>query len=74
MNVSLPDNLRAFVDEQVASGGAGAYVGELIQREHDRATLRSALLEGASSPVEGVADRAFFDALRQRVWRERPEP
>lgn len=73
MNVSLPDTLREFVDEQVASGRYGTsseYIRELIRREQDRAKLRSALLEGASSPVEGAADAAFFDALRRRARRE----
>jgi antitoxin ParD1/3/4 len=72
MRLALPGALRAFVDEQVAFGGfasAGEYVVALIQREHDRARLRGALLEGASSPIEGVADGTFFDALRRRTRR-----
>lgn len=73
MNVSLPDALREFVDEQVTSGRYGTsseYIRELIRREQDRARLRSALLKGARSPVAGVADAAFFDALRRRARRE----
>lgn len=70
MNISLPDPLRDFVEEQVAQGGYGTsseYVRELIRRDKDRVQLRSMLIEGARSPVAGVADKAYFAALRRRV-------
>lgn len=72
MNVSLPDALREFVDEQVASGSYGThseYVRELIRRERDRLRLREALLQGAESPPASEADAAFFDRLRARAQR-----
>lgn len=43
MNVSLPDALKSFVDEQVASGGystSSEYVRELIRKDQDRQRLR----------------------------------
>lgn len=70
MNVSLPDTLREFVDEQVATGNYGThseYVRELIRRERDRLRLREALLQGAESAPSAVADDAFFDRLRART-------
>ena len=70
MNISLPDALKDFVDEQVAVRGYGSsseYVRELIRRDRDRQALRGALLEGAASGPGVVADEAYFDALRQRV-------
>lgn len=70
MNISLPDSLKDFVDEQVAGRGYGTsseYVRELIRRDQDRQRLRSLLLEGASSPSAGPADQAYFDELRARV-------
>jgi antitoxin ParD1/3/4 len=67
---SLPDSLKAFVDEQVAGRGYGTsseYVRELIGRDQDRQRLRGLLLEGAASPAAGVADQAYFYELRARA-------
>ena len=72
MNISLPDALKSFVDEQVASRGYGTsseYVRELIRKDQDRQRLRALLFEGASSPAGAVADEACFEALRDRVRR-----
>lgn len=74
MNVSLPDALRNFVEEQVSSGGYGTsseYVRELIRRDKDRAHLRSLLVEGAESPISGEANAAYFASLRRRVSSQR---
>lgn len=72
MNISLPDDLRSFVDEQVAGrySTSSEYVRELIRREQDIQTLRNKLLEGAASPLAGPADEAYFEGLRERI-RER---
>ena len=70
MNISLPDTLKSFVDEQVADRGYGTsseYVRELIRKDQDRQQLRQLLLEGASSPSTAPADGAYFDGLRERV-------
>lgn len=70
MNISLPDALKSFVDEQAAGRGFGTsseYVRELILRDRDRQQLRQLLLDGASSPAEAPADTAYFDELRERV-------
>ena len=70
MNISLPDSLKSFVDEQVSQRGYGTsseYVRELIRKDADRLQLRGLLLEGASSAVTGVADSAYFDGLRENV-------
>jgi antitoxin ParD1/3/4 len=67
MNISLPDALKSFVDEQVAGQGYGTvseYVRELIRKDQDRKRLRRLLLEGAASPSGPRADAAFFDGLR----------
>ena len=69
MNVSLPDELKTFVDSQVNTGGYGStseYVRDLIRRAQDREHLRSALLEGASSPVAATADD-YLETLRARI-------
>jgi antitoxin ParD1/3/4 len=75
MNISLPDTLRDFVDEQVARGDYGTsseYVRELIRRDQERLRLRALLLQGAESPVTGQADAAYFQALRTRAAPEKP--
>jgi len=70
MNISLPDSLKTFVDEQVSQRGYGSsseYVRELIRRDLERQQLRSLLLAGAESEPTSVADEAYFEGLRDRV-------
>ena len=70
MNISLPDSLKDFVDEQVSRRGYGTsseYVRELIRRDQDRQRLRGLLLAGAESAPSGVADAGYFEGLRRRV-------
>ncbi len=70
MNVSLPDGLKSFVDEQVATRGyrtSSEYVRELIRRDRDRQRLRGLLLEGAQSSPASTADGRYFDGLRERA-------
>lgn len=74
MNISLPDALKAFVDEQVAARGYGTsseYVRELIRKDRDRQHLRGLLLEGAGSAPGAPADEATFAGLRARVRRSK---
>ncbi len=75
MNVSLPDKLKAFAEGQVDGGQYGStseYVRELIRRDQDRALLRGLLLDGASSPIAGSADPAYFAQLRSQAQPEAP--
>ena len=70
MNVSLPDQLRAYVEEQVADGRYGStseYVRELIRRDQDRQRLRTLLVEGVESSAGPIADDAYFAGLRSRL-------
>jgi antitoxin ParD1/3/4 len=74
MNISLPESLKTFVDEQVSGRGFGTsseYVRELIRKDQDRQQLRSLLLDGAGSPVGTPADASYFETLRARA-RNRP--
>ena len=67
MNVSLPDELKAFVDVQTVQGGFGStseFVRDLIRREQDRLHLRALLLDGAASPAGPIADDDYFATLR----------
>jgi len=70
MNISLPDSLKAFVDEQLEARGfdtTSEYVRELIRKDRDRQRLRAMLLDGAGSDPGAPADDAYFDGLRPRV-------
>ena len=70
MNVSLPDELKAFVDQQAERSGYGStseFIRDLIRREQDRQQLRSLVLDGASSPAGPIADAGYFAELRSRV-------
>ena len=70
MNVSLPDELKTFVDERVGRDGYGStseYVRDLIRRDQDRQRLRSLLLDGLASPPGPTADDSYFESLRDRV-------
>lgn len=70
LNISLPDALKLFVDEQVSARGyrtGGEYVRELIRRDQERQQLRGHLLAGARSKVAGLATETYFNDLRARV-------
>jgi antitoxin ParD1/3/4 len=70
MNISLPDSLKAYVDEQVNRrryGSTSEYVRELIRRDLDRSTLRDLLLDGAESAPAAEADEHLLDGLRDRA-------
>ncbi len=74
MNISLPDGLKEFVDQQIAKRGYGTsseYIRELIRKDQERQHLRSLLLEGAGSAREPAAGSAYFDRLRARARRRR---
>ena len=70
MNISLPDTLKSFVDEQVSQRGYGTsseYVRELIRRDQDQLQLRNLLLAGASSAPTAPVNATYFEGLRERV-------
>jgi antitoxin ParD1/3/4 len=70
MNISLPEGLKSFVDEQVTARGYGTsseYVRELIRKDQDRQHLRALLLEGAASAPGRPVNKAYFADLRRRA-------
>lgn len=70
MNISLPESLKSFVDDQVERRGYGTsseYVRELIRKDQDRQKLRELLLAGARSEPAVTADARYFKSLRERV-------
>lgn len=62
MNISLPEALRAYVEERVAEGSyanASDYVRALIREDRTRwakGSLEAKLLEGLASPLEEATD------------------
>lgn len=64
LNISLPESMRAFINEQVAKGGystASEYISHLIRQDQKRADqmkLEVMLLEGLDSgePIEVTDD------------------
>jgi antitoxin ParD1/3/4 len=70
MNISLPDTLKAYVDEQVSARGYGTsseYVRELIRKDQSIQRLREMLLDGAGSAATAPVDAGYFEGLRDRV-------
>lgn len=74
MNISLPDALKSFVDDQVSQRGystSSEYVRELIRKDQDRQHLRGLLLAGAESAPTAPVGGAYFESLRARVRKAR---
>ena len=70
MNISLPESLKSFVDEQVSARGIGTsseYVRELIRKDLDRQHLRGLLLQGAQAAPAAAADEGYFEGLRAQA-------
>ncbi len=67
MNVSLPDPMKSWVEEQTRDGrysNASDYVRDLIRRDQDRqqaiAELQQIVTDALAS---GISDRSFTDIL-----------
>lgn len=73
MNISLPETLKSFVDQQVERGGyssSGEYVRELIRNDQVRRAkddLRKLLREGLTSGEAAPVEEAYWGGLRQRI-------
>lgn len=68
--VTLPDPLKAYVDDQVVRGGynsPGEYIRELIRRDRDRQILRGLLLDSLASGPGEIVDDAWLDSLRAGI-------
>ncbi|HEX7348516.1 MAG TPA: type II toxin-antitoxin system ParD family antitoxin [Rhodanobacteraceae bacterium] len=75
MNISLPEPLKRFVDEEVRDGGFSStsdYVRELIrerQRHAAEAHLRALIAEGLASGPAVPVDKAWFAKMRRQARR-----
>jgi antitoxin ParD1/3/4 len=67
MNITLPETMKAWVDEQVDSGGYGTpseYIRELVRKEQKRA-LREEINANLLASVESPAS-----PMTQKDWEE----
>jgi antitoxin ParD1/3/4 len=76
MNISLPENLKEFVDAQVQAGGystSSEYIRELIREDQKKKLeqrLASLLLEGLESGEPILADEAYWETKRRKLLGE----
>lgn len=79
MNISLPESMRTYVEEQVASGGYGSaseYFRELVRLDKKRkATERveAMLLEGLNSGNATSMTDEDWEDVRQAVREKLPK-
>jgi len=70
MNVSLPDEMKKFIEDQVEEQGyatSSEFLRELIRREQDRSQLRGLLVQGLDSGLGSEMDDDYFARLRKRI-------
>ncbi len=78
MNISLPEEMKAFIEAQMAQEGyasASEYLRSLIreaQKRQAKQALDAKLLEGLQSPASEMTE-ADWTALRQRIYERSPE-
>jgi antitoxin ParD1/3/4 len=77
MTVSLPDELRDFVAEEVASGAyptTSAYLQQVLRREWQVARLRRMLVEADNSGPGVPFDERFAARLRDSAATRAQQP
>jgi len=73
MNISLPETMKDFVDEQVQSGGYGSaseYIRDLVRRDQKARTenrLETLLFEGLNSGDDIPITPEFWETLRSEL-------
>lgn len=74
MNVSLPDPMKGWVEEQARSGrysNVSDYVRDLIRRDQERsekvATMQHFVDEGLASGIGKRSSAEIFDEAKTRV-------
>lgn len=78
MNISLPEPLKKFVEDQVSKGGystVSEYLRELIrqaQRRKEREELEAKLMEGLNSPTSEMTPEEWT-RLREQILSRSPE-
>ncbi len=79
MNISLPESMRAYIDQKVSLGGystASEYVRQLIREDQKAAAqerLELLLMEGIESGPSREMTAEDWEQLRRRVWQRQTE-
>lgn len=72
MNISLSDDLRQFVEDEVRSGdfsSSSEYVRQLLREKREEGRLRQKLLDGLGSQPSGTTHSELIDKMR-RIARD----
>lgn len=80
MNVSLPDKMKQWVEEQVASGRYGNssdYVRDLVRRDQERAAKKAEferlVQEGIDSGISPLTPEEVFERVRRNAGVTKPD-
>ena len=79
LNISLPESMRAYIDQKVSLGGystASEYVRQLIREDQKAAAqerLELLLMEGIESGPSREMTSEDWEQLRRRVWQRQTE-
>jgi antitoxin ParD1/3/4 len=79
INISLPESMRDFVNQQVAQGGystVSEYVRQLIREEQKQAgqkRIEALLLEGLNSGEPKEMTPEDWKELERRIWQRHAE-
>lgn len=77
MNISLPETMKDFVDEQVQGGGYGSaseYIRDLVRRDQKQRAetrLETLLLDGLDSGEDIPVTPEFWENLRRDLMARR---
>ena len=79
MNVSLPDKMKQWVEEQVETGRYGNssdYIRDLVRRDQERAAKKAEferlVQEGIDSGVSPLTPEEIFDRARRKAGVDKP--
>ncbi|QDZ11402.1 type II toxin-antitoxin system ParD family antitoxin [Devosia ginsengisoli] len=80
MNVSLPDKMKQWVEDQVQTGrygNASDYVRDLVRRDQERAAKKAEferlVQEGIDSGVSPLTPEEIFDRVRRKAGIDKPD-
>lgn len=69
MNISLPEEMKAFVEEQLAKGGystVSEYIRHLIRKDQNRARIEAKIIEGINSGPAREMTPEDWEEMRRR--------
>jgi antitoxin ParD1/3/4 len=78
-DISLPDSMREFIEQKVASGNYGTaseYIRQLVRADQKRAArerLEAILMEGLESGPSTEIAAEHRDELKRRIWQRHAE-